>query len=90
MDQLITDRLQDNLKRLKLTQAAEMLDTVVEQAESDKRSYLAFLDQTAGRGSRRQGKTARADRHEDGRLPAAKTIEEYDFTFHPKLNKKER
>lgn len=45
MDQLITDRLQDNLKRLKLTQAAEMLDAVVEKAEADKDSYLAFLDQ---------------------------------------------
>ena len=43
MDQLITDRLQDNLKRLKLTQAAEMLDTVVAQAEGEKGSYLSFF-----------------------------------------------
>ena len=45
MDQLISDRLQDNLKRLKLTQAAGMLDSVVARAEADKDSYLAFLDQ---------------------------------------------
>ena len=29
MEQLITDRLRDNLSRLKLSQAAEVLDTVV-------------------------------------------------------------
>ena len=44
MDQLITDRLRDNLQRLKLTQAAAVLDTVLLQAEADKSSYLAFLD----------------------------------------------
>ena len=30
MEQLINDRLQDNLGRLKLTRAAEVLDTIVE------------------------------------------------------------
>ena len=32
MEQLITDRLQENLSRLKLTRAAEVLDTIVEKA----------------------------------------------------------
>ncbi len=40
MEQLICDRLRDNLNRLKLNQAASMLDDILEQAESDQRSYL--------------------------------------------------
>ena len=44
MEQLISDRLQDNLSRLKLTRAAEILQTIVDQAETEKSSYLAFLD----------------------------------------------
>ena len=89
MDQLITDRLQDNLKRLKLTQAAEILDTVVEQAESDKRSYLSFLDQLLEEEVAAKEKRRVQTAMKTAGLPVAKTIEEYDFTFHPKLNKKE-
>ncbi len=89
MDQLITDRLQDNLRRLKLTQAAEILDTVVEQAESDKRSYLSFLDQLLEEEVAAKEKRRVQTAMKTAGLPVAKTIEEYDFTFHPKLNKKE-
>jgi DNA replication protein DnaC len=89
MDQLIADRLQDNLKRLKLTQAAEMLDTVVEQSEADKRSYLAFLDHLLEEEVAAKEKRRVQTAMKTAGLPAAKTIEEYDFTFHPKLNKKE-
>jgi DNA replication protein DnaC len=89
MDQLIADRLQDNLKRLKLTQAAEMLDSVVAQAEADKGSYLAFLDQLLEEEVAAKEKRRVQTAMKTAGLPSAKTIEEYDFTFHPQLNKKE-
>ena len=89
MEQLITDRLRDNLQRLKLTQAAEVLDSVLHQAETDKRSYLGFLDhlleEEVAAKEKRQVHTAMRT----AGLPTAKTIEEYDFTFHPNLSKKE-
>ena len=44
MEQLTYERLQENLKRLKLDRAAEILDTVAEHAEKNKTSYMAFLD----------------------------------------------
>ena len=44
MEQLTYERLQDNLKRLKLNRAAEILDTVVTHSEKNDGSYLAFLD----------------------------------------------
>ena len=89
MDKLISDRLQENLTRLKLTRAAEVLDTVVAKAEEEKSSYPAFLDhlleeEVAAKDQRRIQTAMKT-----AGLPAAKTIEEYDFSFHPKLRKKQ-
>jgi DNA replication protein DnaC len=89
MDKLISDRLQENLTRLKLTRAAEVLDTLVAKAEEEKSSYPAFLDhlleeEVAAKDQRRIQTAMKT-----AGLPAAKTIEEYDFSFHPKLRKKQ-
>lgn len=88
MEQLTYERLQENLKRLKLDRAAEILDTVAEHAEKNKTSYMAFLDhlleEEVGAKEKRRIQTAM----KTAGLPAAKTIEEYDFSFHPQLDKK--
>jgi DNA replication protein DnaC len=89
MDQLITDRLQENLQRLKLTQAAEVLDTILHQAETEKSSYMAFLDHLLEEEVAAKEKRRVQTAMKTAGLPAAKTIEEYDFSFHPDLNKKE-
>jgi DNA replication protein DnaC len=89
MEQLITDRLQDNLSRLKLIQAAEVLDTVVKQAEKDKSSYLTFLDHLLEEEVAAKEKRRIQTAMKTAGLPAAKTIDEYDFSFHPSLSKKE-
>jgi len=89
MEQLITDRLRDNLSRLKLGQAAEVLDTVVRQAEGEKSSYLAFLDHLLEEEVAAKEKRRVETAMKTAGLPAAKTIEEYDFGFHPELNKKD-
>ena len=88
MEQLTSERLHDNLQRLKLNRAAELLDTIAMEAEERKSSYLAFLDhlleeEVASKDSRRvQTAMRRAG------LPSAKTIEGYDFSFHPHLDKR--
>jgi len=90
MEQLITDRLQENLSRLKLTKVAVVLSsTIVEKAEADKSSYLAFLDhlleeEVAAKDTRRIQTAMKT-----AGLPVARSIEEYDFSFPPKLNKKQ-
>ena len=89
MEQLTSERLQDNLSRLKLTRAAEVLETVAEQAKEKKSSYFAFLDhlleEEVGAKEKRRIQTAMRT----AGLPAAKTIEEYDFSFHPHLDQTE-
>ncbi|ABC76896.1 ATP-binding protein [Syntrophus aciditrophicus] len=43
-EQLNHDCLQDNLKRIKLTRAAKVLDTIVTHSKEDRVSHLSFLD----------------------------------------------
>jgi DNA replication protein DnaC len=88
MEQLTSERLHDNLKRLKLGRVAEMLDTITLEAEERKSSYLTFLDhlleeEVAAKDSRRMQTAMKT-----AGLPRAKTIEEYDFSFHPHLDKR--
>lgn len=88
MEQLTGERLQDNLLRLKLGRAAEVLDNIVREAEENKSSYMAFLDhlleeEVAAKDTRRVQTAMKT-----AGLPSAKTIEEYDFSFHPHLDKK--
>lgn len=88
MEQLIGDRLQDNLQRLKLSRAAEVLDAIAQEAEAGKSSYLSFLDhlleeEVAAKDHRRVQTAMKT-----AGLPSAKTIDGYDFSFHPHLDKK--
>jgi DNA replication protein DnaC len=89
MEQLITDRLRDNLTRLNLNRASEVLQTIAGQAEADKRSYLCFLDQLLEEEVAVKEKRRFETAMKTAGLPTAKSIEEYDFSFHPQLNKKE-
>jgi DNA replication protein DnaC len=89
MEQLISDRLRDNLSRLRLTRAADVLDAVAKEAESEKSSYLAFLDHLLEEEVAAKDKRRIETAMKTAGLPAAKTIEEYDFTFHAEMNKKE-
>jgi len=87
MEQLTTERLQENLQRLKLTRAAEVLEAVARQAEANKSSYLAFLDQLLEEEVAAKEKRRIQTAMKTAGLPWAKTIEEYDFSFHPQLDK---
>ncbi|OCC15881.1 Mobile element protein [Dissulfuribacter thermophilus] len=89
MEQLVYERLQENLKRLKLNRIQEVLETVEANSKKNKSSYLSFLDhlleeEVAAREKRRIQTAMKT-----AGLPAAKTIEEYDFSFHPNLDKQE-
>jgi len=88
MEQLTFDRLQDNLKRLKLFKAVEILDDVATLTQANGGSYLSFLDQLLEEEVAAKDKRRVDTAMKIAGLPMAKTIEEYDFTFHPHLDKK--
>jgi DNA replication protein DnaC len=89
MEQLITDRLRDNLTRLNLMRTCEVLESIAEQSEAEKRSYLGFLDHLLEEEVAVKEKRRFQTAMKTAGLPGAKSIDEYDFSFHPQLNKKE-
>lgn len=89
MEQLTSERLQDNLLRLKLSRAAEVLDTIAAQAKEKKSSYFAFLDHLLEEEVAAKEKRRIQTAMKTAGLPSAKTIEEYDFSFHPRLDQGE-
>ena len=88
MTEMIQERINENLQRLKLNRIAELYPILIKQAEESELTYTAFMDQllteeVATKEDRRL-KTAM----KTAGLPFEKTIEEYDFFFHPNLDKR--
>lgn len=89
MSELVMERISDNLSRLRLTRAQELVCSFAEEAQSKGETYLAFLDRLL-----QEEVTAKEDRRVKtslriAGLPFAKTIEEYDFLFHESLDKRQ-
>jgi len=89
MTEMIKERITENLQRLKLPRIQELYPVLVKKAEDTKMTYTAFIDQllneeVATKEDRRL-KTAL----KTAGLPFEKTIEEYDFGFHPNLDKRQ-
>lgn len=88
MSELIMERIAENLGRLKLPKMAERLPDLSEEARSKDLSYLAFLDrlleeEVAAKEERRVKTSLKI-----AGLPFEKTLDEYDFIFHPHLDKR--
>ncbi len=88
MSELLTERIHENLARLKLTRIEEVLPMVAEEARENDQSHLAFLDRLL-----QEEVTAKEERRvrtslKIAGLPFEKTIEEYDFSFHGSLDKR--
>jgi len=84
---LVLERIELNLSRLRLPRIREILQGVMKQAEDQGKSYLSFLDdlleeEVAQKEQRRIETTLKISG-----LPFIKSIDEFDFTFQPKLDR---
>lgn len=87
MSELIMERIEEHLGRLKLLRAKELLPELAKNAETQELTHLAFLDkllneEVSSKEDRRVKTTLKI-----AGLPYEKTIEEYDFTFNPEMDK---
>lgn len=87
-DELIADRLVANLKRLRLPRMQAVLLDVFQTAQTQSHSYLQVLDtlveeEVSCKEQRRLDTVLRTSG-----LPYIKTLDEFDFTFQPSLDKK--
>lgn len=86
-DTLVFDRIESNLIRLRLPRIREILQAVINSAEDQGKSYLSFLDdlleEEVAQKEQRRIETAL----KISGLPFIKSIDEFDFTFQPKLDR---
>jgi DNA replication protein DnaC len=86
-DTLVFDRIESNLSRLRLPRIREILQAVINSAEDQGKSYLSFLDdlleEEVAQKEQRRIETAL----KISGLPFIKSIDEFDFTFQPKLDR---
>jgi len=86
-DTLILERIESNLSRLRLPRIREILQGVMQAAEDQGKSYLSFLDdlleEEVAQKEQRRIETAL----KISGLPFIKSIDEFDFTFQPKLDR---
>jgi DNA replication protein DnaC len=88
MSEMIMERITDNLNRLRLSKIQEILPVMSEDTVTRELSHLAFLDRLL-----EEEVTAKEERRvktslKIAGLPYEKTIEEYDFTFNPNLDRR--
>jgi DNA replication protein DnaC len=86
-DTLIADRIESNLTRLRLPRIREVLEDVVDASNKKDVSYLNFLDElleeeVAAKEQRRIETAIKTSG-----LPFIKSIDEFDFTFQPNLDR---
>ncbi len=84
---LVMDRIEANLSRLRLPRVREVLLPSLKTAEEQEKSYLRFLDdlleeEVAQKEQRRIETVLKVSG-----LPFIKTIDDFDFTFHPRLDR---
>jgi DNA replication protein DnaC len=84
---LVLNRIESNLTRLRLPKIREILEPVLKTAENQDKSHLSFLDELL-----EEEVTAKEQRRIEtslkiSGLPFIKSIDEFDFTFQPKLDR---
>jgi DNA replication protein DnaC len=86
-DTLIFERIESNLTRLRLPRIREILQEEVHGAEEQSKSYLSFLDDLLEEEVARKEQRRIEIAIKISGLPFIKSIDEFDFTFQPGLNR---
>ena len=86
-DTMILERVESNLTRLRLPRVREILSQMIKAAEDQGKSFLSLLDdlleEEVAQKEQRRIETAL----KISGLPFQKSIDEFDFTFQPKLDR---
>ena len=86
-EQLISERFSENLARLRLCRVRDIFSETIKTAENEEWSYLTLLDRLLDEEvvCKEQKRISGALRISG--LPYVKTIDEFDFTFQPGVNR---
>lgn len=77
------------LAEFNMPEAACQLDALLETAAAKDSTFISFLDQLLSFQQKEQTEKNVRKRMKAARIPAAKTLEEFDFSFQTSLNPKQ-
>ena len=83
------DRIQENMKKLKLYKSQERLDGLLQKASKEKWSYSDFIEAMVSEEVEYKQQKNISMRTAIARLPYIKTLEHFDFSFQPGIDKKQ-
>jgi len=87
MKSLCYERVHANLRELKLTVIEEILDTYLESALAEKKSTLEILDYLFDTEQKSRKIHEREFNLQISKLPYLKSLESFDFSFQPSIDK---
>ena len=83
----MNDSLSGKIKKLHLAGILQTADMRAEQAVKEHMSYLEFLEMLVNDENMNRSRNRRAELMRQSRIPQHKTIEEFNFSWQPCLNK---
>lgn len=84
---LTLERVQQNLARLKMSRIPSVLSAQISLAQEKGQSHLAFLDELLEEEVAQKEQRRVETSLKISGLPFVKSVDEYDFTFQPKLDR---
>lgn len=81
-------RLYDSLRRLRLPKLLERVDTLLQEASQQDLTYAAFLDRCLAEEVASKTDRQVAMHTAMARFPYLKTLEGFDFSFQPSIDRK--
>jgi DNA replication protein DnaC len=82
------EKLMTDLKSLRLPAMAEMLDSYAKQAASSSMSYVDFLGGLVSEEVIRKDQRSVQNRIKSARFPVLKSLDDFDYSFQPSIDKK--
>jgi DNA replication protein DnaC len=83
------EELRMTLADLGLLKAAELVDPMLEKAARDQPTYLEFINGLVSLEKQARRQRSEETRFKLSRLPHRKTLEEFDFSFQPSIDKRQ-
>jgi len=89
MSEIMMERLKENLDSLKMKNTLEILDNYLERAVKDNLNIVEVLDHIFAEEASNKRKRAYEKQIQMSGFPIKKSLDEFDFTFQPSIDKRQ-
>lgn len=83
---LLLEKTKSNLRKLRMNDMADLLDTTLEKAQEERQGHLEFLSRLVKVQLEKCGERSFERRLTQARLPRGMTFESFDYLFQPGLD----